>query len=165
MPAHLNAIGPRSVLAQRLARAGIVALAVAALALVQPWTGHAQSEVSYRIVVNSANPVSSLSRNELARLFLKKTIAWQSGGEVRPVDLAEDSDVRQAFSKEILGKDVSAVKGYWQQLIFTGRGVPPIEKQSEAAVLAFVAAERYAIGYVSTTASLGSDVRVVHVTP
>lgn len=134
------------------------------LAVSLPDVRRTAPDTPYKVVVNKSNPVTTLTKSELSRLFLKKTIVWQGGGEVQPVDLGEDSDARQAFSKQVLGKDISAVKGYWQQLIFTGRGVPPIEKQSEAEVLAFVSANRNAIGYVSAAAMLGPDVKVVKIT-
>lgn len=121
--------------------------------------------VSYRVIVNTANPVTQLSRDELSRLFLKKVSSWKGGGEVQPVDQAQDSPVRRSFSKEVHRKDVEQIKGYWQQLIFTGQGAPPIEKGSDDEVVAFVAKTPAAIGYVSTTASLGSGVKAIQILP
>ena len=134
------------------------------LALSLPDVRRTAPDTPYKVIVNKSNPIVTLTKSELSRLFLKKTIVWTGGGEVQPVDLGEDSDIRQVFSKQVLGKDISAVKGYWQQLIFTGRGVPPIEKQSETEVLAFVGANRNAIGYVSAAATLGPDVKIVKIT-
>jgi ABC-type phosphate transport system substrate-binding protein len=125
---------------------------------------HETPPVGYQVIVNAANPVTSLPSSEVARLFLKKTVSWPEGGAVEPVDLREDSDVRREFSKEVLGKDVSAVKGYWQERIFTGRAVPPIEKSSEAEAIAFVAANRDAIGYVAASTTLSADVKPLRVT-
>ena len=62
----------------------------------------------------------------------------------------------------VLGKTVSAVKSYWQQQIFAGREVPPVEKTSDAEVIAFVKANRGAVGYVSDTAAV-TGVRVLRV--
>jgi ABC-type phosphate transport system substrate-binding protein len=143
----------------------LVSAAVGCLLSLPLETGHAQTEGGFRVIVNSANPVTDLSRSELQRLFLRKTQVWKEGGTVQPLDLGESSDVRQRFSKRVLGKDVAAIKGYWQQLIFTGRGVPPVEKASEAEVIALVAANRYAIGYVSAGAELASGVKVVSIAP
>jgi ABC-type phosphate transport system substrate-binding protein len=154
----------RSVRARLASSLGVAVLLAGTLAVSLPDVRHTSPDTPYKVIVNKSNPVATLTKSELARLFLKKTIVWQGGGEVQPVDLGEDSDARQAFSKQVLGKDISAVKGYWQQLIFTGRGVPPIEKQSEAEVLAFVSANRNAIGYVSAAAALGPDVKVVKIT-
>jgi ABC-type phosphate transport system substrate-binding protein len=118
----------------------------------------------YQVIVNAANPITTLPSGDVAKLFLKKTVSWPAGGVVQPVDLREDSDVRREFSKEVLGKDVSTVKGYWQERIFTGRGVPPIEKSSEAEALAFVAANKDAIGYIAAGTELSADVKPLRVT-
>jgi ABC-type phosphate transport system substrate-binding protein len=71
---------------------------------------------------------------------------------VKPVDQAKSSAVRDAFSREILGKSVAAVEQYWTQAIFSGRAVPPVEKHSDADVLAYVRENPGAIGYVSASA-------------
>jgi ABC-type phosphate transport system substrate-binding protein len=114
---------------------------------------------SYKVVVNSANPASSMVRDDLAKLFLKKVTTWPSGQPVQPVDQSKDSAVRKAFSQAVLGKDVSAVESFWQQAIFSGRGVPPPEKSSDADVLAFVRANPNAVGYVTGGADLGASVK------
>ena len=125
----------------------------------------AQGDESFRVIVNAANPVSTLSKGEASRMFLKRTLSWKHGGQVAPVDLGQNAGARQSFSLTVLGKDVPTVKGYWQQLIFTGRGVPPIEKSTEAEVVAFVAANPNAIGYVSPAAAAAAKgVKVVTLT-
>jgi hypothetical protein len=50
---------------------------------------------------------------------------------------------------------VSEVKSYWQQQIFSGRSVPPVEKASDAAVVKFVEATAGAVGYVAPDAPTG----------
>ncbi len=114
-----------------------------------------------RIVVNAANPETSISHDEVARLFLKKVTTWKTGKPVAPVDQSEGSAVRAAFSKQLLGKDVAAVKAYWQQAIFTGRGSPPPQKASDDEVLAFVAANPNAVGYVGAGATLPAGVKAI----
>ena len=80
------------------------------------------------------------------------------------VDLGPKSPVRAEFSMEVLGRDVPTMKNYWQQSLFSGRGVPPIEQPSEAQVVAFVAANPGAIGYVSSSAQLPESVKTISVT-
>jgi ABC-type phosphate transport system substrate-binding protein len=63
----------------------------------------------------------------------------------------------------VLGRDVQAVKGYWQQAIFAGKNFPPLEKSNDAEVMAFVAANPNAIGYVSPAALLPGTVKVIRV--
>jgi ABC-type phosphate transport system substrate-binding protein len=114
---------------------------------------------AYRVVVNSANAASSMSREDVARLFLKKLTVWPGGQAAQPVDQSKQSATRKAFSQGVLTKDVSAVESYWQQAIFSGRSVPPLEKASDAEVLAFVRANPGAVGYVSGGADLGASVK------
>lgn len=123
---------------------------------------HAQS-AAFRVVVHSSNPASSLARADVARLFLKKASAWPDGRGALPVDLGENAPARRAFSKVVLERDVSAVRAYWQQQIFSGRGVPPVEKGSDADVLAYVRANPGAVGYVSAGAELGASIKELRV--
>jgi len=101
------------------------------------------------VIVNSSNPVSTLSRQEASALFLKKKPKWQSGDAVMPVDLPEDAATRDAFSREVLGKPTTAVKAFWQQMIFSGRNVPPPERRTDDDVIAYVRSTPGAIGYIS----------------
>lgn len=118
----------------------------------------------YRVIVNAANPTSALSKEDLARVYLKKMGSWKNGGAVTVVDLGPKSPIRAEFSMAVLGRDVPTMKNYWQQSLFSGRGVPPIEQPSEAQVVAFVAANQGAIGYVSSDAQLPGGVKTISVT-
>ena len=139
-----------------------IALAVIAAALVARGAG-AQSAASFQVIVNTANPVTTLTREEASRLFLRKVVTWKPGEGVQPVDQGEGSAVRRSFSKSVHHKEVAGVKRYWQELIFTGQGVPPIERTSDEDVVAFVAGSRGAIGYVAPGAPLGKRVRAVRI--
>lgn len=118
----------------------------------------------YRVIVNSANPTTTLSKEDLARLYLKKMSTWKTGTPVMVVDLGPKSPVRAEFSMTVLGRDVPTMKNYWQQSLFSGRGVPPIEQPTEAQVVASVAANPGAIGYVSADVPLPESVRTVSIT-
>jgi len=120
-------------------------------------------DASFRVIVHAANPVTTLLRAEVSDLFLKKVAAWKTGDAVVPVDQGQDTDVRKLFSKHVLGREVEAVKGYWQQAIFTGKSFPPVEKANDAEVMAFIAANPHSIGYVSAAAVLPTTVKVVRV--
>jgi ABC-type phosphate transport system substrate-binding protein len=147
-------------------RSAVVHAVLFALAtLLLAGTVRAQGESGYRVVVNAKNGVGQMSRDELSRLFLKKTTSWSNGQLVAIVDRAEASDVRQKFTEDVHQRQVRAVKRYWQQMIFGGRAVPPPEKASDDEVLAFVRSNPNAIGYVSAATSLGDGVKPVSVAP
>jgi ABC-type phosphate transport system substrate-binding protein len=114
----------------------------------------AGAEPAYKLVINPANPTASLPRSEVARLFLKKTTAWPDGTAALVVDQERGSPVRQAFSLDVHQKNADAVAAYWQTAVFSGRDVPPAIAKSDAEVLAFVRANRGAVGYVSADADL-----------
>jgi len=134
------------------------------LALALTATASAQQ---YKLVAHSAVPVTSISRNDLSMLFLKKTSAyakWGSAQKVVPFDLAADSAIRASFSKDVHKRTVPAIKSYWQQQIFSGRGTPPSELASDAEVLAAISSTAGGIGYVSGGATIPSSVKQINVT-
>jgi len=115
----------------------------------------ANDDTGFRIVAHPENPFSKLPRRAVANLFLKETTRWADGDAVRPVDLKPTAPARKHFSEAVLNRSVAAVKSYWQQRIFSGRGVPPPELESDQAVIQYVTKHRGAVGYVSPDAELG----------
>jgi len=111
-------------------------------------------EPRYWVVVHPDNPIDTLERSEVSRLFLKKATRWSDGTPVVPVDLPEKAPAREAFSKDIHGRTAAAIKKYWQQKVFSGEAAPPPEVTSEADVLAHVRSDPSAVGYVSDEAVL-----------
>jgi ABC-type phosphate transport system substrate-binding protein len=122
------------------------------LAVLTP--AHRASAQNFIVVVNASGP-AALSRDDVSKIFLKKS------AQLTAVDQSKDSKVRGAFSATILGRPVSAITSYWQQQIFSGGDTPPSEKRSDADVLAYVRGNPKAIGYVSAGTDLGDGVRAV----
>ncbi len=106
------------------------------------------------LIVNESNRVSDLRTEDVSRIFLKKTRHWGNGVEIRPADRTEKSAVRRSFTKRVHGRSVSAIKMHWNKKIFTGRGVPPRELRSDAAVVEFVRKNPGAVGYVRVDAPM-----------
>ena len=143
-------------------RAGLLLLFLLIIAAAVRPTGAAEEFV---VIVNEANPVTSVKSGQLSSLFLKKLSQWGGGLPAVPVDLGPESPVRESFSRQIHHKGTAAVKAYWQQMIFSGRGVPPPEKASAREVVAFVSANRGGVGYVPAGTALGPGVKTVEVKP
>lgn len=118
--------------------------------------------VPYRVIVHPSNPNSAFDRKLVADAFLKKITRWHEGENIRPVDLDADNPARKRFSDEVLRRSVSAVKSYWQQLVFSGRDVPPPELSTDEEVIQFVLKYTGSIGYVSGNTNL-DRVKVVTV--
>ena len=125
----------------------------------------AQGDVPYRVVVHATNPVSRLTRDQVSQIFLRKVALWDNRQPVLPVDQDPESPVRRAFTRQVHRRSVASVQTYWQQQTFAGRGVAPPERESDADVIAYLRQFPNAIAYVHADADLGSDVKVLIVTP
>jgi hypothetical protein len=113
------------------------------------------AEVDFRVIVDPESVFTTATRELLAEAFLKTSTRWPDGETIRPVDQRPDSPVRKAFSDGILRRSVAAIRSYWQQRIFSGRGVPPPELDSDDAVVKYVSEHRGAVGYISAAARTG----------
>lgn len=140
---------PRATTAGRAARLALLLSSIALAAA--PAAAQSKTPLRYKVIVNASNPVKSLSRAQLAAIFLKKSDSWETGALVIPIDQPERAPVRQSFSRDVIGKPPAAVKSYWNQLIFSGRSVPPAERLTDADVINFVRSTPSAVGYVSAT--------------
>ena len=122
-----------------------------------PQSGN-QAGIEYRVVVSEESPLTSVSRRDLAKIFLRKTSRWQDGREAVPVDQSARSMVRVAFTRGVLRVEglgqISAVEAYWQQQLYSGRNTPPPVKADDSEVVAFVAANAGAVGYVRSEVPL-----------
>lgn len=128
-------------------------------------TSHSATDeqIRYQVIVHPDNPVSSVSRSFLRDAFLKKAIEWDSGETILPIDLAWTFPERRRFTEQILRKTPAQLKNYWNQQIFSGKGVPPPEAPSVGAVLQYVLANPGAVGYVPAGVDAGdAKVLVVH---
>ncbi len=117
----------------------------------------------FQVVVNAGASLTEISRKDLSNIFQKKKNELPSGERANPVDLSADADVRESFSQAVHRRSSNQIAAYWQQQIFSGRGVPPEEKGSDDEVIAYVSSTPGAIGYVSASASLGSGVKTLTV--
>lgn len=137
-----------------------LALALAAVfALLGTAAVHA---AGFKVIAHNGIRIESMPKKAVSDLFMKRTVKWDNGTSAVPVDLAEAAGTRDEFSRAVHGKPTAAVKSYWNQQIFSGRDVPPVEKRNDAEVVAFVRATPGAVGYVSE-GSPTDGVRVISV--
>ena len=149
--------------AARLARRGVLTCFALALAAALPARA-GDTPPEFRVIAHPSRPETSVERAFVADVFLKNVTRWHDDEATRPVDQRLDSEVRRRFSESVLRRSVAAVKIYWQQRIFSGRGVPPPELESDEAVVGYVEAHPGAIGYISGAAPHGKT-KVLTVTP
>lgn len=138
-----------------------VGLALFVWAFANPGVLADQARPAFVVIVNPANPANHASQDFLAGVFFKRTTRWSHGEAIQPVDLPLQSAVRRAFSSEVLKRSAPAVRGYWLQRIFSGRDVPPLELDSDTAVVRYVLGSPGAIGYVSASAATPAKVLAI----
>lgn len=112
------------------------------------------------VIVNKANPVSSLSQNELRPIFQTTKKSWGHGEDAVPINLPEDSSLRNDFDQAVLGLDPERVARYWTDRKVRGGARPPVRVPNTAAVMRAVATKPGAVGYVRLNEVNGS-VKVV----
>ncbi len=110
------------------------------------------------VIVSKQNPATRMFSEQAAQFFLGKSAMFT------PIDQAEGSPIRAEFYHKVADKDPAQVKAIWSKLVFTGKGTPPKEYNSDAEVRKAVAADPKAIGYISK-AAVDDSVKVILTLP
>lgn len=103
-------------------------------------------------VVSPQNPLTALSKSQVADIFLGKTVRYPGGAPAVPIDQAEGSQARDEFYAAFAGKSPAQIKAHWSKIIFTGRGQPPKAVSNSVEVRKLIAANPQAIGYIERSA-------------
>ncbi|WP_220274741.1 phosphate ABC transporter substrate-binding protein [Trinickia dinghuensis] len=112
------------------------------------------------VIVSAKSPVSSLSENQVADIYLGRMGQLPGGAQVVPIDLADDAANRAKFYRIVCGKSPAQLRAYWSKLVFTGSGQPPREVADAEAMKKLVASGASTIGYVDSS-QLDASVRAV----
>ena len=118
---------------------------------------HAIADVA--VVVHPTND-STFDEGTIKKIFLGKTKSYTNGRSAILISPSNTDIAVEEFNSKVLGKSNSQVKAYWSKILFTGKGTPPQEMDSNGAVISSVASNPDAIGYVDVSA-VTSDVKVV----
>lgn len=113
------------------------------------------------VIANKDNSVTSLSRDDIYRIYMGKMKFLPNGAKVVPVDQRVGSPARDQFYSEILHKSDSEMRAYWSRIIFTGQGNPPIQESDDASVVATVSSNKDCVGYVDKSAA-NDNVKIVY---
>lgn len=120
------------------------------------FTASAQAELA--VVVNPAM-ADNLDATAISKIFLGKSKRFPGGTNATPINQKNNAVVDE-FNKQVLKRSSSQVKAYWSKLLFTGKGKLPAQVDNDAQVLAKVASDPSAIGYVNA-AAVDASVKVI----
>src|SRR5512140_1123353 len=123
---------------------------VAVLWMAVAWTSRAAAADDVVAVVSAKSPITSLNTSQVADIFLGKTSRFPDGTPAVPIDLPEESPVRERFYAEYTGKSPAQVKAHWSKIIFTGRGQPPKQAATGTEAKKLLAENPNAIAYIDS---------------
>lgn len=109
----------------------------AGTAPVRPW----------QLVVNPSNPIRTITRVELERIYRRRSHFWKDGSGILAINLPIGDPLRKEFTEQVLRDDEGELSVFWSREYFHGTA-PPAVLQSAAAVRTYVAATINAIGYI-----------------
>jgi hypothetical protein len=112
------------------------------------------------VVVSAKSRITALGADQVANIFLGKTLTYPGGDEAVPLDQPEDAAVRQEFYAKVTRKSPALLKAHWSKLLFTGRGQPPKALANGHALKKTVAENPAFIGYIDKS-EIDDSVRVV----
>jgi ABC-type phosphate transport system substrate-binding protein len=112
------------------------------------------------VIVSAKSPITSLTAEQTAKIFLGKTDTFPHDGNALPIDQAEGSIIRDEFYSKVTNKNSAQIKAYWSKIIFTGDGQPPKLVEGDVAVRKAVANNPNSIGYIDKN-NVNNSVRVI----
>ncbi|MGV7207275.1 phosphate ABC transporter substrate-binding protein [Oxalobacteraceae bacterium A2-2] len=112
------------------------------------------------VVVSAHSPVNALRADQVAEIFLAQNGHFPGGEDAAALDLPVGHPLRDEFYAKVAGKTPAMMKAHWTKMVFTGRGQPPREVASSAAVRKLVADNPGMIGYIDRSA-LDASVKTV----
>lgn len=137
-------------------------LAVLCLSLVaSSGPSRASTEAPFTVVVNASRP-TTITRQQLADIFMMRATRWSDGTPVTPFDLSVGDPTRQVFSKAVLGQSPESVVYHWRLQLATRYVKPPLVKSPDE-LISIVGSTPGAIGYVTSGTPLPETVKAVTV--
>jgi ABC-type phosphate transport system substrate-binding protein len=116
------------------------------------WGSTTCAEPDLTVIANSNNEMGTLTRKQIADIYLGRITSLPNGSIPLPLDYQGDSKVRTRFYKSITGKNMAQINAYWARLSFTGQGNPPRRLADKATILQVVEKNQGALGYVDDIA-------------
>jgi hypothetical protein len=111
-------------------------------------------------VVSAKSPITTLTKIQVADLFLGRSIRFPGGSPAVAIDQREGAAARDEFYATFTNKSAVQMRAYWSKIIFTGRGLPPQAVSDDAEIKKLLTENPQAIAYLERSAVDGT-VRVV----
>lgn len=113
------------------------------------------------IIANNSVAESTISQNDLKKIFLGKTVKWPDKSSVNFVIL-KSGETHKKFVKTIVSKSPSQFKNYWKNMVFTGKGSKPKTFANQKDLIKYVSDTEGAIGYAEKGSTI-DNVKIINV--
>jgi ABC-type phosphate transport system substrate-binding protein len=110
-----------------------------------------QAATDFVVIVNAANPVTTLSASQVKLTYLRKiNKRWKElNKNILPIDRKNDIEIRKLFLKDVLQMSPDELSRYYTEREYQNAEAPPVKLSSDAEVIAYVESNIGAIGYVN----------------
>lgn len=122
-------------------------------AAVAPASGSAVAALGFQVVAHPDFRAASLTRGELAALFMGTRRSLDDGSPVQVIDAA-DAALREQFYGVVAGRSAVQMHAHWSRVVFSGAGRPP-PQADVALTLAVLRREPGSLAYLPP----GQDLR------
>ncbi|MGL1937027.1 MAG: hypothetical protein OCD01_18515 [Fibrobacterales bacterium] len=112
------------------------------------------------IIVNKNNPITSISKSNLKRLYVGKR---KDLGDFKAVPVNQDlnKEITEKFLTTYIGKTGAEFKVFWIDQMIKGKGTAPMIQKSAEAVMAIVKEVPGAIGYIDEADFNGTVKKII----
>jgi ABC-type phosphate transport system substrate-binding protein len=111
------------------------------------------------VIIHPDN-AASLDKSSIQKIFLGKKKSFSTGEKAIPLNNNNES-ILTVFNKEIVKKNKKQLKAYWSKLVFTGKGTPPQEADSDSEVIELISNNPNLIGYIDAS-NVNDSVKVIY---
>ena len=106
-------------------------------------------------IVNPDGADASISAEAAKAILLGNKIKWDGGGLIKLAVLTQ-GDAHEKIMHEYVQRSADQFDKYWKKMVFSGKGMMPVQAASDADLVAYVAKTPGAIGYVSAASVTGA---------
>lgn len=93
---------------------------------------------------------NAYSPEMIDKIFTSKLRSWPNGLPIQAFILPVNNPIHREFVHKYLNTNVYQIQRIWNRLIFSGRGIAPIELKNEEEMIQHVYQTPGAVGYIST---------------
>ncbi len=106
-------------------------------------------------IVNPAGADASISAEAAKAILLGNKTKWDGGGLIKLAVLTQ-GEAHEKIMHDFVQRSADQFDKYWKKMVFSGKGMMPVQAASDVDLIAYVAKTQGAIGYVSAASVTGA---------